>query len=153
MGDGLPSDAYVLLLPMALGNSVLTALAFIGAMSAATGMVVVASVTLSIMISNELVVPIWLKLSTRARGNSGDLAGKLRLYDATTGEVIGSAREVNDPVRELLFHPDGYTIASVDRNQARFWSVPDLTEVAPPIRLLSMKELAELESAEEYRDC
>ncbi|WP_339668931.1 hybrid sensor histidine kinase/response regulator [Dasania marina] len=73
------SDAYVLLLPMMQGSQWLTSLAFIGAISAATGMVVVAAVTLSIMISNELVVPLWLWLSSRSDMAAGNLGERLRL--------------------------------------------------------------------------
>ena len=75
-GVDASADSYVLLLPMAKNNSLVTTLAFIGALSAATGMVVVATLTLSIMISNELVVPLWLGLNVRART---DLGNKLRL--------------------------------------------------------------------------
>lgn len=75
-GVGVPADSYVLLLPMVKNSSVVTTLAFLGALSAATGMVIVATLTLSIMISNELVVPLWLSFNVRARA---DLGNKLRL--------------------------------------------------------------------------
>ncbi len=61
----IPADSYVLLLPQWLRAETLVAATFIGALSAATGMVVVATVALSIMISNELIVPAWLSLSSR----------------------------------------------------------------------------------------
>jgi Na+/proline symporter/signal transduction histidine kinase len=72
-------DTIVLLLPMAEGSTTLTALAFIGALSAATGMVVIATLTLSIMISNELVVPLWLRLGSRTGHGVSDLGGSLRM--------------------------------------------------------------------------
>ncbi|MFA7552754.1 MAG: NahK/ErcS family hybrid sensor histidine kinase/response regulator [Spongiibacteraceae bacterium] len=75
-GGEASADSYVLLLPMAENNPVLTTLVFIGALSAATGMVIVATLTLSIMISNELIVPLWLNLHTRARTDFGN---RLRL--------------------------------------------------------------------------
>ena len=56
---GEPADMYVLSLPLAAGNTPLAAAAFIGGLSAATGMVIVAAVALSTMISNDLVMP-WL---------------------------------------------------------------------------------------------
>ncbi|MEJ2602461.1 MAG: PAS-domain containing protein [Gammaproteobacteria bacterium] len=54
-------DTYVLALPMQAGPDWLTALAFLGGFSAATGMVIVASVTLSTMVSNEIVMPLVLR--------------------------------------------------------------------------------------------
>jgi Na+/proline symporter/signal transduction histidine kinase len=73
------SDMTVLELPLSRGNSVLTLAAFIGGLSAATAMVIVASVALSIMISNDVVIPSLLKLrgrlpsSTQAGDEPGDL--------------------------------------------------------------------------------
>ena len=57
-GDG---DLYVLTLPFALDHPVLTLIAFIGGFSAATAMVIVASVALSIMVSNDIVIPVVLR--------------------------------------------------------------------------------------------
>ncbi len=59
--NGLP-DAWVLNLPMAHGDRGMALLAFIGGLSAATGMVIVASVALSTMISNDLVMPALLRV-------------------------------------------------------------------------------------------
>jgi Na+/proline symporter len=75
-GIDASADSYVLLLPMAVDSPMFTAIAFIGALSAATGMVIVATLTLSIMISNELFVPLWLRFSAKA---SVDLGNQLRL--------------------------------------------------------------------------
>lgn len=50
-GSGVAPDTYVLNLFMSGSSSYLTALAFIGGFSAATGMVIVAAVTLSIMVT------------------------------------------------------------------------------------------------------
>ncbi len=71
-GADASADSYVMLLPMLDNNRWLTAVAFIGALSAATGMVVVATLTLSIMISNEVVVPLWLRFSAKAREDLGN---------------------------------------------------------------------------------
>ena len=53
-------DLFVLALPMAAGQGMIALLAFIGGLSAATGMVIVASVAVSTMVSNDLVMPIVL---------------------------------------------------------------------------------------------
>ncbi|MBV1907830.1 MAG: hybrid sensor histidine kinase/response regulator [Kangiellaceae bacterium] len=54
------ADTYILALPIAEEKSLLSAIVFIGGLSAATGMVIVATVALSTMISNDLVLPIML---------------------------------------------------------------------------------------------
>ncbi|WP_290704619.1 hypothetical protein [Amphritea sp.] len=58
---GLPeesADFYVLLLPQMAGNDGLTLLAFIGGFSAATGMIIITTMTLSTMASNHLILPL-----------------------------------------------------------------------------------------------
>jgi Na+/proline symporter/signal transduction histidine kinase len=56
---GITPDSFVISLPMAEAHPALAMLAFIGGASAATGMVIVASVALSTMISNDMLLP-WL---------------------------------------------------------------------------------------------
>ncbi len=60
-GRGAPSsDAWVLWLPLSAGHDWLALLAYLGGFSAATGMVIVASIALSTMICNDLVLPmLW----------------------------------------------------------------------------------------------
>ncbi|WP_159946299.1 PAS domain-containing hybrid sensor histidine kinase/response regulator [Rhizobium sp. 18065] len=55
------ADLYVLSLPLHSGASLVSLLTFIGGFSAATAMVIVASVALAIMISNDMVLPIFLR--------------------------------------------------------------------------------------------
>ncbi|MBC2657327.1 PAS-domain containing protein [Pseudomonas sp. MSSRFD41] len=52
-------DSFVISLPLAQAHPALALLAFIGGASAATGMVIVASVALSTMVSNDMLLP-WL---------------------------------------------------------------------------------------------
>jgi len=56
---GVEPDSFVISLPLAEAHPALALLAFIGGASAATGMVIVASVALSTMISNDMLLP-WL---------------------------------------------------------------------------------------------
>jgi len=58
-------DVYVLQLPIAHGQSWLSAFVFIGGLSAATSMVIVACMALSGMIGNELVMPYLLRRQGR----------------------------------------------------------------------------------------
>lgn len=55
------SDMYVLAVPLAAGAESLALLAFVGGLSAATAMVIVESVALAIMISNDLVMPLLVR--------------------------------------------------------------------------------------------
>lgn len=72
-------DSYVLALPHWLGNTWILNLTVLGSLSAATGMVVVSTIALSIMISNELVVPLWLRLSSTRGHGTANLGRSLRL--------------------------------------------------------------------------
>lgn len=61
------SDLYVVSLPLHYGQNALAMFAFIGGLSAATAMVIVASVALSIMISNDLVIPLVMRRLLKSR--------------------------------------------------------------------------------------
>ncbi len=57
---GVDPDMFVLLMPAAHGQGALALLVFVGGLSAATGMIIVETVALSTMVSNDLVMPILL---------------------------------------------------------------------------------------------
>ena len=65
-------DAFVLALPLQRGADGLAALVFLGGLSAATAMVIVASVALAIMVSNNLVLPLVLSRDARVERARGD---------------------------------------------------------------------------------
>jgi Na+/proline symporter/CheY-like chemotaxis protein len=69
-GDLVPSDLYVLALPLSEGHHALALLTFLGGVSAATGMVILVALTLSIMISNHWFAP---RVVRSAGVDSGDL--------------------------------------------------------------------------------
>ena len=58
---GFRADLLVIDLPLSLGNNYIGLLVFIGGFSAATGMVIVETIALSTMISNDLIAPILLR--------------------------------------------------------------------------------------------
>jgi PAS domain S-box-containing protein len=58
---GVPSDLYVLALPLAHGSEALALLAFLGGLSAATGMVILATLSLSLMIGNHWLAPLRVR--------------------------------------------------------------------------------------------
>jgi Na+/proline symporter/CheY-like chemotaxis protein len=70
-------DFYVLTVPMHTGSTAVTLMAFIGGLSAATAMVIVEAVALSIMVGNGLVLPFVLSrgLARSGRGADADLSG------------------------------------------------------------------------------
>jgi Na+/proline symporter/signal transduction histidine kinase/CheY-like chemotaxis protein len=57
---GVDADTYVLALPVAAQSQWFTLIAFVGGVSAATAMVIVETIALSIMVSNNLIVPLVL---------------------------------------------------------------------------------------------
>ncbi len=67
LGDSINPDAYVIALPKILGSDYLAMLAYLGGVSAAISMVIVATIALSTMISNEILMPLILRRS-RQRG-------------------------------------------------------------------------------------
>jgi Na+/proline symporter/CheY-like chemotaxis protein len=73
-GQAVNPDTYVLALPIAFGQETLTVLAFLGGFSAATGMVIVATVALAIMVSNDIVMPLLLKSWMAMKGPRTDLS-------------------------------------------------------------------------------
>lgn len=66
-------DLFVLTLPLSHNEAWLSILVFIGGLSAATSMVIVACMALSGMIGNELVMPLLLRRRAAAEGDLGPL--------------------------------------------------------------------------------
>jgi Na+/proline symporter/signal transduction histidine kinase/CheY-like chemotaxis protein len=75
--DTFSADMYVLRLPLTTGANVVTLLAFVGGLSAATAMVIVESVALAIMVCNGLVVPLLLRGRSEAARGQLDMAWRL----------------------------------------------------------------------------
>jgi len=76
-GGDVDPDTFVLTLPMAEGQEWLALFVFIGGLSAATAMVIVAAVALSTMVCNDLVMPFLLRLSWLRLTEREDLGGLL----------------------------------------------------------------------------
>jgi Na+/proline symporter/nitrogen-specific signal transduction histidine kinase len=67
---GVDADTFVLTLPMARHQEALALFAYIGGLSAGSGMVIVETIALSTMVCNDLVMPVllrqeWLRLNQR----------------------------------------------------------------------------------------
>jgi Na+/proline symporter/nitrogen-specific signal transduction histidine kinase len=66
-------DLFVLTLPLEMNRDWLAMLAFLGGFSSATSMVIVAAIALSTMMSNHIIVPMWLALRQSGATVSGDV--------------------------------------------------------------------------------
>jgi Na+/proline symporter/signal transduction histidine kinase/CheY-like chemotaxis protein len=73
----IDGDMYVLALPLAAGAKVMAIVAFVGGLSAATAMVIVESVALAIMVSNDIVMPMVLKRREAYVTGGGDVGSLL----------------------------------------------------------------------------
>src|SRR6201989_2700822 len=69
------SDMYVLALPIEGNSPLLSVAIFVGGLSAATAMVIVECVALSIMVSNDIVVPLVLQRLKQAGESPQDFGG------------------------------------------------------------------------------
>ncbi|SLN57512.1 Sensor protein KdpD [Aquimixticola soesokkakensis] len=76
-GAGANPDMFVLTLPLDFDRNALAMLSFLGGFSSATSMVIVAAIALSTMVSNHIVLPVWLSL-TRDEGDRLREPGDLR---------------------------------------------------------------------------
>ena len=71
------ADSFVLSLPLAMDRPLLALVAFIGGLSAATGMVIVEAIAVSTMVCNDLVMPLLLRTRRFSHRLGGDLTGVL----------------------------------------------------------------------------
>ncbi len=76
-GGKVDGDMLVLALPLQAGSNALTILAFVGGLSAATAMVIVETVALAIMVSNDIVVPWVLQRREKLIAGRADLGSLL----------------------------------------------------------------------------
>jgi Na+/proline symporter/signal transduction histidine kinase len=76
-GQDVHPDSYMLALPIAFDREALTVLAFLGGFSAASGMVIVATVALAIMVSNDIVMPLILRSGLAGGRGNKDLSHTL----------------------------------------------------------------------------
>ena len=73
----MDADTFVLTLPIAENRPWLSLFAFIGGLSAATGMVIVETIALSTMVCNDLLMPVLLRLRSPGLTVHPDLSGLL----------------------------------------------------------------------------
>ena len=71
--EGSNPDLFVMTIPLEFDRNSLAMLAFLGGFSSATSMVIVAAIALSTMVSNHIVMPIWLNTRKGGATVSGDV--------------------------------------------------------------------------------
>ena len=108
LGDSVPSDMYALAVPLSQGANGIALFAFLGGLSAATGMVIVSTLTLSLMIGNHWFAPgllrgAWSRSGTGERDHRGGLlllrrAGivAIMLLAWAYGRVVGESEMLAD---------------------------------------------------------
>lgn len=78
VGQGIEPDSYVLSLAVFSESTLLQVIVFIGGLSAATAMIIVATLTLSTMLTNDVILPRILAFSGQT-DNKQDLSNQIRL--------------------------------------------------------------------------
>lgn len=73
MPQGSNPDLFVLTVPLAEGRIGLATLSYLGGVSSATSMVIVATLALATMVSNHVVMPVWLSVQGTRAMVSGDV--------------------------------------------------------------------------------
>lgn len=84
-------DTYVQMLPAVLGTPWISLIAFVGGLSAATGMVIVATVSLAIMLTNEVAVPFMIRGKSDQGASLLFLGNQLRVVRQVTILLILAA--------------------------------------------------------------
>ncbi|MCB1508349.1 MAG: hybrid sensor histidine kinase/response regulator [Hyphomicrobiaceae bacterium] len=79
LDNPVDADLYVLQIPRVIGSDLMAIIGFIGGLSAATAMVIVACVALSIMVSNDLVVPLLLRRPQNPDAGPADIGRRIIL--------------------------------------------------------------------------
>ncbi len=81
--EGANPDMFVLTVPLSQGRDGLAVWAFLGGFSSAASMVMVATIALATMMSNHIIVPLWL----RSRTGGAMMAGDVRAMVLTARRV------------------------------------------------------------------
>ncbi|MCG6391579.1 PAS domain-containing hybrid sensor histidine kinase/response regulator [Vibrio fluvialis] len=80
---GTSPDTLVISVPMSVGAEDIALLAFLGGTSAASGMVIVSTIALAIMVSNDLVMPLLLRRMRLSQRNHRHFSGLLVIIRRT----------------------------------------------------------------------
>lgn len=116
-------DTFMLQLLLLADVPAITAVAFIGGLASATSMVIIATLALSIMMSNDVIMPVWLKLTQR----------KLRKLTFTPNRILAIRRSTIATIIVLAFGFHKLTEANLPLVNAGLLSLALLAQLAPAL--------------------
>ncbi|WP_417691048.1 PAS-domain containing protein [Pseudidiomarina sp.] len=116
-------DTFMLQLLLMADQPTITAVAFIGGLASATSMVIIATLALSIMMSNDVIMPMWLKLTQR----------KLRKLTFTPNRILTIRRTTIATIIILAFGFHKLTEANLPLVNAGLLSLALLAQLAPAL--------------------
>lgn len=122
-GGTTEGDGFMLLIPMRTGAPEVAVLAFVGGLSAATGMVIVATVSLATMLCNDVVMPVLLR--TRAFGQ--------RLREADVPALLIAIRRLMVALVLLLAFAMQTRIANYRLSEMGFVSFVAVAQFGPAL--------------------
>ncbi|MBY6064928.1 PAS domain-containing hybrid sensor histidine kinase/response regulator [Pseudidiomarina sediminum] len=121
--DAAQQDTFMLQLLLLADVPAITAVAFIGGLASATSMVMIATLALSIMMSNDVIMPLWLKLTQR----------KLRKLTFTPNRILMIRRTTIATIILLAFGFLKLTEANLPLVNAGLLSLALLAQLAPAL--------------------
>ncbi|MGD1841607.1 MAG: ATP-binding protein [Thermonemataceae bacterium] len=79
LGDRFEADQYIMAIPLHLNQPVMAIVTYLGGFAAATSMIIVSSLALSVMLTNNILLPLALKIPSLNKYYNGRGANKLVL--------------------------------------------------------------------------
>ncbi|MCA1768057.1 MAG: PAS domain-containing hybrid sensor histidine kinase/response regulator, partial [Idiomarina sp.] len=116
-------DTFLLAIPLMTDSPGITLIAFIGGLSAATSMVIIALLALSIMVSNDVVMPVWLRMTRQT----------LRQFSFTPTRILSIRRMTMVVVMFMAYLYYQATIESMPLVNSGLLSLALLAQLAPAI--------------------
>ncbi|WP_411369200.1 PAS domain-containing hybrid sensor histidine kinase/response regulator [Pseudidiomarina salilacus] len=116
-------DTFMLQLLLLAEQPAITGVAFIGGLASATSMVIIATLALSIMMSNDVIMPMWLQLTRR----------RLRKLSFTPSKILTIRRTTIATIIALAFGFHKLTEANLPLVNAGLLSLALLAQLAPAL--------------------
>lgn len=117
------SDTFMITLLLQAEQPVMTAVAFIGGLASATSMVIIATLALSIMMSNDVIMPLWLRLTEQ----------RLRKFSFTPSKILLIRRSTIIVIVLLAYGFHKLTEANLPLVNAGLLSLALLAQLAPAL--------------------
>ncbi len=121
--DAARSDTFMITLLLQAEQPLMTAVAFIGGLASATSMVIIATLALSIMMSNDVIMPLWLRLTEK----------RLRKFSFTPNKILLIRRSTIIVIVLLAYGFHKLTEANLPLVNAGLLSLALLAQLAPAL--------------------